>query len=1014
MARIYISSTYNDLKEYRKVVYATLRQMGHDAIAMEDYVATDLRPVDKCLEDVAASDLYVGIFAFAYGYVPDTANPDGKSITELEYRKAGDAGVPRLIFLVKEGAPWPTSVIDALVAGKNGQRILDLRKELERTHTDSFFESAEELARKVSVAVPKELERTRLQIDWEAARRRLIEHMRSFAGARSDQDAINRYVPLRLQATRVAEGGFNLPAGTWTDLVTYPARIVLTGEAGSGKTTLLLHEATRLSTQARERPDTPVPVYLSLKAFAGGTADTLLEMAAQANHMDVRLLRELWSEPRRPICLLLDGGDETAYRDELIDAVVELARGAAAPPGQGGATMSETRSLVVACHPGPLQDRIATLRPEWREFLLLPLQRTDIDAMLTRFDAASLIPILDHRRRQVVRRPDLLAALAQSAREASPESLPRNDAEIYTLYFQHIFSKVGGGYDYERIKRPVLARLAYDMLRTGQRGVPCDDSLYEWMATFLDDLYRRYHRRRRVMPHDWSAQELHDELLRSPVVDTAVGRNEMVTFSKALYRDYFAAVHLASAGATSEQARALVPILAASGELKPLSFVVGMDPQAATLLDTLLPASAPAAAQIWLEDGPRNVPVPRIIRAAYEACGAKLRIGTLDASDADDVWAQYARHADPRRRFDAVSDLASRTPLPYAPLLDAAADEHPLVRAIAHYALLHTGNPAAKLELLSRDGRFLWNSYGSGTAIVGPLKLLRLPIATVIDLEIAIDHVDFDAFNVDSEFSFVPLSSALFAAELFATRAGVDWLELLARLQQIAAASADLARCARSRTGLAPLAERFARHAADYASVGQLLAADLGLPWQTVDPPGVDMNHSAAAETYRTLRALFSTTHQARTLRLAHLAEDQVLDVSISSERLKGDTIGLRADDIHFRGTDDDETPNFAFIKGSRRVGTVEGGTVYGVDVDRMHGSTSELPLTLHISDETNIDEAVDAQVGAIRVHTLYGPACPWRVRARFRMGQFANSRFCGVVVENYDPRATAGTSRSR
>src|SRR3974390_692345 len=104
MAQIYLSSTFDDLKDYREAVYRTLRQLHHDVIAMEDYVATDQRPLDKCLQDVANSDLYVGIFAFRYGYIPDHGNPSQKSITELEYRKAGEVGLPRLVFLLKDGA----------------------------------------------------------------------------------------------------------------------------------------------------------------------------------------------------------------------------------------------------------------------------------------------------------------------------------------------------------------------------------------------------------------------------------------------------------------------------------------------------------------------------------------------------------------------------------------------------------------------------------------------------------------------------------------------------------------------------------------------------------------------------------------------------------------------------------------------------------------------------------------------------------------------------------------------
>ena len=88
MAKIYLSSTFGDLKAYRETVYRTLRQMRHDVIAMEDYIATDIRPLDMCLTDVANSDLYVGIFAWRYGYIPPKVNPERKSITELEYRKA--------------------------------------------------------------------------------------------------------------------------------------------------------------------------------------------------------------------------------------------------------------------------------------------------------------------------------------------------------------------------------------------------------------------------------------------------------------------------------------------------------------------------------------------------------------------------------------------------------------------------------------------------------------------------------------------------------------------------------------------------------------------------------------------------------------------------------------------------------------------------------------------------------------------------------------------------------------
>src|SRR5688500_18466825 len=111
--KIYISSTYEDLKSYRERVYHHLRTLRHDVIAMEDYVAADARPLDKCLRDVRESDVYVGLYAWRYGYVPPKGNPKGKSITELEYLEAARHHKPRLLFLVNERAAWPPNLMDS-------------------------------------------------------------------------------------------------------------------------------------------------------------------------------------------------------------------------------------------------------------------------------------------------------------------------------------------------------------------------------------------------------------------------------------------------------------------------------------------------------------------------------------------------------------------------------------------------------------------------------------------------------------------------------------------------------------------------------------------------------------------------------------------------------------------------------------------------------------------------------------------------------------------------------------
>jgi HEAT repeat protein len=145
MAKIYVSSTFKDLEECRENVRRVLRQMKHEDVAMEYYVAEDRRPVDKCLEDVAACDLYIGIFAWRYGYIPPGYD---KSITELEYRKAVETNKKCHIFLLNEDVPWLRKFID-----KNAQKIDDLREELSENYTVSFFKTPEELGSLVSTSV---------------------------------------------------------------------------------------------------------------------------------------------------------------------------------------------------------------------------------------------------------------------------------------------------------------------------------------------------------------------------------------------------------------------------------------------------------------------------------------------------------------------------------------------------------------------------------------------------------------------------------------------------------------------------------------------------------------------------------------------------------------------------------------------------------------------------------------------------------------------------------------------
>jgi hypothetical protein len=158
MPSVYISSTFEDLKEYRAAVFEALEKAGFEVGRMEGYAASDDRPLDACLKDVESRDIYVGIFGWRWGYIPpkEHGNTDGLSITECEYRRALAKNKPTLCFLHDPKAfdQWPNQFKDEVTGeGDRGGRILALRNEVGTEKMGDFFRSPYELAARVLAAI---------------------------------------------------------------------------------------------------------------------------------------------------------------------------------------------------------------------------------------------------------------------------------------------------------------------------------------------------------------------------------------------------------------------------------------------------------------------------------------------------------------------------------------------------------------------------------------------------------------------------------------------------------------------------------------------------------------------------------------------------------------------------------------------------------------------------------------------------------------------------------------------
>ncbi len=148
--RIYVSSTSEDLREFRAAVVEQLIRLKHQVVSMEGYTADARGPVEKCLADVASAEAYVGLFAFHYGSIP--AGGD-RSITEMEFRKATECGLPRLIFLVSDDVTnWPAKFFDR---GKTSLLMDAFRTELleQKGFTAALFKDLPQLLKLLPQAI---------------------------------------------------------------------------------------------------------------------------------------------------------------------------------------------------------------------------------------------------------------------------------------------------------------------------------------------------------------------------------------------------------------------------------------------------------------------------------------------------------------------------------------------------------------------------------------------------------------------------------------------------------------------------------------------------------------------------------------------------------------------------------------------------------------------------------------------------------------------------------------------
>jgi Domain of unknown function (DUF4062) len=105
--QIFVSSTYEDLRDAREVVIKAILEMGHIPVGMEMFSASDENQWRIIARTISDSDYYVLIVAHRYG-----SEIKQISYTEKEYDYAIAQGIPVISFVIDEKASWPANHIE--------------------------------------------------------------------------------------------------------------------------------------------------------------------------------------------------------------------------------------------------------------------------------------------------------------------------------------------------------------------------------------------------------------------------------------------------------------------------------------------------------------------------------------------------------------------------------------------------------------------------------------------------------------------------------------------------------------------------------------------------------------------------------------------------------------------------------------------------------------------------------------------------------------------------------------
>ena len=154
MAKVYVSSTFADLQEERRAVFDWLQAARHQIV--DSYLPNSETLRDGFLHDLDTCDLYVLILGHHYGFQVQEDNPEGLSITHLEFRRAGRSGIPRIALL---RTTIPDVSLSDIADPQKAAMVQAFRAEVTDTVRSAEFRDERSLIQVLSTGIQGELEK---------------------------------------------------------------------------------------------------------------------------------------------------------------------------------------------------------------------------------------------------------------------------------------------------------------------------------------------------------------------------------------------------------------------------------------------------------------------------------------------------------------------------------------------------------------------------------------------------------------------------------------------------------------------------------------------------------------------------------------------------------------------------------------------------------------------------------------------------------------------------------------